>query len=459
MQLGKLIERLVQAREQYIFIGNPPPFNGGWHFSAVNDFEHPWEQKRLDASWQNIRIWHRVNYVPTVAEDGTPALTPAEAFDPNQKDKGALKLHEGFRLATLYFVGGLMPHTLNATVMADNAPGSLVVARHWELGATFATMGHGLDVLIACGSKERSLITGYEAAVFPRQDHLLDISGVRKADGVFCRCAGEQTGPVLVSASCCCVEALEPWFEEIGLSAGDGSATDESGRSFTCSTQEPILRLDIAALPNMTGSTFTGSPNAPNVAVLVDEVADPIEIFTIVSHVMEQGFHFQLVSHSMESEAVQRVTTETVFGNAMYGLRECMCVLTTTPASHVGSLDFDGVFIAGGQCPYFMLQDLGVTTLLDAAPVVAAVCHGPEALIGSKWLHAKDGNCAGNFISYYGAWMSFRDLLHRYEKKKPGEICCDAGGRFFSGNAPNSTKEMVTQACAAILELKKPAQS
>jgi len=286
----------------------------------------------------------------------------------------------------------------------------------------------------------------------------LEVSGIRKAEGVTCRSAVEQTGPVLVSASCCCMEALEPWFEAIGLSAGNGS-TDESGRWFTCSTQESILRLDIAALPNMTGATFTGSSNAPNVAVLVDEVADPIEIFTIVSHLMEQGFHFQLVSHSMEGEAAQRVTTETVFGNAMYALKECVCVLTTTPANHVASPSFHGVFIAGGQCPYFMLQDPGVTALLDAAPVAAAVCHGPEALIGSKWLHAKDGSSVGNFISYYGAWMSFRDVLHRYEKKKPGEICSDSGRRLFSGNAPNSTKEMVTQACASILELAKSAQS
>jgi len=264
---------------------------------------------------------------------------------------------------------------------------------------------------------------------------------------------------VLVSASCCCVEALDPWFEAIGLSAKDGSTTDAVGRSFTCSTQESIFRLDIAALPNMTGATFTGSPSAPHVAVLVDEVADPIEIFTIVSHLMEQGFSFQLVSHSMEGDAVQRVASETVFGNAMYALRECVCVLTTTPANHVVSPGFDGVFVAGGQCPYFMLQDAAVTALLDSVPVVAAVCHGPEALIGSKWLHAKDGSSTGNFISYYGAWMSFRDVLHRYEKKKPGEICVDAGGRLFSGNAPNSTKEMVTQACAAILDLKKAAQS
>mmetsp|Transcript_42317 Transcript_42317/g.134449 ORF Transcript_42317/g.134449 Transcript_42317/m.134449 type:complete len:96 (+) Transcript_42317:2-289(+) len=93
---------------------------------------------------------------------------------------------------------------------------------------------------------------------------------------------------------------------------------------------------------------------------------------------------------------------------------------------------------------------------MDAAPVAAAVCHGPEALIGSKWLRPDDP-AGGHFVSYYGAWMSFRDVLHRYERKKPNEVCCDASGRLFSGNTPNSTAEMTAQACVRIRELKTAA--
>merc|ERR1712151_693754 len=129
----------------------------------------------------------------------------------------------------------------------------------------------------------------------------------------------------------------------------------------------------------------------------------------------------------------------------MYGLRDCTVVVTTTPANMLpSSLAIDGFFVAGGQCPYFMQKDDAVTALMNASPIAAAVCHGPEALIGSKWLDPEDPN-GGNFTSYYGAWMSFRHVIGRYQKLKPGEICCAASGCLFTGNAPNSTKAMVTQ--------------
>ena len=71
----------VQAcGEQYVFLGNPPPFNGGWHFTALDDFEHVLEQGRLNPSWRGIRVWHKVNFVPSVTEQGEPALVPKEKF-------------------------------------------------------------------------------------------------------------------------------------------------------------------------------------------------------------------------------------------------------------------------------------------------------------------------------------------------------------------------------------------
>ena len=206
----------------------------------------------------------------------------------------------------------------------------------------------------------------------------------------------------------------------------------------------------------MSRSCISGDPSAPRVAFFVDEVADPIEAYTIIDHLISLKYHVHLISRSTAETGmtIRQVRTETVWGNAMYALKDCCCLLPTSPANLVDkSLQFDGIFVAGGQCPYYMMQDPTVTAIMDSAPYAAAVCHGPEALIGSKWLHPPDGN-VGPFISYYGAWMSFRDLPG-YERRKPGEICEDTSGRLFTGNAPNSTKAMVVRACKAISSSKK----
>jgi len=137
----------------------------------------------------------------------------------------------------------------------------------------------------------------------------------------------------------------------------------------------------------------------------------------------------------------------------MYGLKDCVVIVPTVPANLVPSgTKFDGFFVAGGQCPYFLINDAKAIAIMDACPIAAAVCHGPEALIGSKWLHGPEGP-VGAFMSYYGAWMSFRDVIDKYERMKPGEVLQDASGRLFTGNAPNSTKQMVEAACSAIRAL------
>ena len=179
--------------------------------------------------------------------------------------------------------------------------------------------------------------------------------------------------------------------------------------------------------------------------------APSVQAYTIIDHLVNVKFNVHLISRSATETgaSIRQVQSETVWGNAMYALKDCCCLLPTMPANLVDkSLQFDGVFVAGGQCPYYMMQDPAVTAILDSAPFAAAVCHGPEALIGSKWLHPPDGK-VGPFISYYGAWMSFRDV-HGYERRKPGEICEDASSRLFTGNAPNSTKALVIRACEAI---------
>merc|ERR1712106_24721 len=108
-----------------------------------------------------------------------------------------------------------------------------------------------------------------------------------------------------------------------------------------------------------------------------------------------------MISHSckeVEDVSLRSVVTETVFGNAMYGLKDCMCIIPTKPANLISSdIKFDGFFVVGGQAPYFMLKDKAITAIMDACPVAAAVCHGPEALIGSKWLHGPSGP-VGKFV-------------------------------------------------------------
>lgn len=453
MQLGKLLERLEARGEQYVFLGNPLPFNGGWHFSAVNDFEQPEEQRSLDPAWQNIRVWHRVNFVATATTEGLPAITAREEYDPADKAKNAVALGEGKRFSSIFMLGGLMAHTLVATALADNGPAGQLLCKHLEMGARLAVVGHGLDMLLACGTAERSIIHGCEAAVFPRQDRLAKISGLRKSTEGVC-CHEHASGAVLVSASHCGPNVWEAWLEAAKLPKVEVAAV-AAGRVYTASTKETVWYLDLAKLPGVTDAEFNAGEGAPRVAVFADEVADPVEVYTIAAHLMAEKFSFQLVSRSDEQKRkVRRVTTETVFGNAMYPLRDCCCVASTTPANLVpADARFDGFFVAGGQCPYQLLQDEAVTRIMDSAPVAAAVCHGPEALAGSKWLRPEDA-AGGNFVSYYGAWISFRDVLHRYERKKPGEVCQDASGRLFTGNAPNSTKAMATEACNAIRALK-----
>jgi putative intracellular protease/amidase len=442
MQLGMLLERLVQRDEQYVFVGNPLPFNGGWHFTAVNDFEHPKEQMQLSSSWRNIRIWHRVNYVATTTEDGAAAIKSREG-------DSVVVMNADCMFATIFLIGGLMPHTLNAT-MSEHA--TLLLRRHLEMGGKFAAIGHGLDVLIALGTRERSAIAGFKAAMFPNQSHLARISGLEEVPEKVCTHTSPE-GATLISASYWGRDTVERFFEASNLQPVDEPMPRNGLHRVT--KAEPVLQLDMAKLPGIEDASFKGVPSNPTVAVFVDNVVDPIEAYVTISYLMDAKFNFTMISHSVEKDETvshRMVATETVFGNAMYGLKDCVCLLPTVPANLVAGT-FDGFIVAGGQCPYFLLNDAAVMAIMDACPCAAAVCHGPEALIGTKWLDPAR-SLKGPFTAYYGCWMSFRHVLDKYEKIKPGEVCQDESGRLFSGNAPNSTKEMVERACKAFQEIK-----
>lgn len=463
MQIGKLVERISRRGEQYVFVGNAPPFNGGWHFTAVNDFEHA-DQNILDPEWSNIRIWTQVNYVATVTEAGEPALTPRENFNsaPERKHEGAIPLADGFKFTHLHFTGGLMAHTVVANLVGEGMPAALVLAKHLELGATFTTIGHGSDVLISVGTPEKSIIEGFTVAMFPKQDHLCKISGLVKSPDVVAQ-HRHSTGAVCVSASHWCTATVEPWFAAVGLPVPEADSATFFVEEKMChlKTSETFLCWEFSKMENVIGAEFkVNSTDVPRIAVFCDDVADPVEIFVTLNKLMEAELPFVVASHSrsegdmdVDAPATRVVHSETVFGNAMYPLRDCQCKITSIPADLVSpSFDPDAFFAVGGQCPYYMLQDAAIMSIIDKSKIAAAVCHGPELLIGTKWL--KDGEAFGTFISYWGLWMSFRDRLARYKKEKPGEVMVDSTGRLITGNAPNSTPVFADTAITTIKALE-----
>lgn len=453
MQIGKLLERLSRSGEQYIFVGMAPPFNGGWHFTAVDDFEHP-DQKGLDPSWTNIRIWTKVNYVPIITESGEPALTPTDVPDAERK----AVTFESRMMSHLYFTGGLMAHTLVANAIGDGTtPLARVVARHLELGATFAAIGHGLDVLISCGTVEKPMIEGFTVATFPGQSNLPKISGLVKSMDAVAQ-HGHTTGGSLVTASHWCSASADAWFAALGLPEKevDSSRADEI---FEKTTTDPILHWEMSKMPNVDGAVFKGATGDPRIVVFCDDVADTMEIFTCLDKLMEANLDFIIVSGSrkekdmeVEGAVTRTVSSEVVFGNAMYPLRDCLCTMQSIPADFVRACFKPTAFFAvGGQCPYRMIEDPPVMSIIDNCDIGCAVCHGPEVMVGTKWL--KDGESFGKFTSYYGAWVSFRDVFARYEKKKPGEITIDSSGRLITGNAPNSSPAWADAGISAIKAL------
>ena len=283
MQIGMLLARLEACQEQYVFLGNPPPFNGGWHFTALNDFEHMEEQKALDASWEGFRIWHRVNYVPSTTEAGMPAFVPREEFDPKNKHVAAIPIDSTFKLSTIFFTGGLMPHTLNATIMADGNDAAAVVRKHFELGARFAAIGHGstaagqrrqrltlkhfsrflsclhlgawpgLDVLLALGDG-KSMFSGFQAAVFPKQDRLLTINGLQPPGDGAKVCSFVSGSVELVSASYWGKSTAEAFFAALGLASTRMDTNFAgSGRVQRLGSSETVFCFDAAKLDNLSG--------------------------------------------------------------------------------------------------------------------------------------------------------------------------------------------------------------
>lgn len=450
MQMGMLIERLIANDEQYVFIGNPPPFNDGWHFTAVNDFEYPDEQQELNQSWRDIRVWHRVNYVPTLTADGSAALVPRECYDAKDPTASAIPIGADFHLSTIYCLGGLMAGTLIANVVKDGAPADELVKSHLKLGTTFATVGHGLGVLIGSGSKERSAFSGFEAAITTDQAHLMKITGMTGSG----KNVWEQqnaNGSKLVSASFWGCETAEEWFVLLGLGSSRHYEIDSS-RQFKKTTTENVIELDLSkALGGP--CTWDGAvprTRKPRVAFFLDAAFDPVELYAAYALFTNSNIDVQFISHSAadKSQSIREVVSETVYGNSNYALQNCCIKVSTTPANVVSKdTHFDAFAIAGGHGPFHMMGDPAIVQILDKTEFGGALCHGSMVLIGSKWVRPEDKQ-GPNFTAFNGAWIYFRDVLDRYVAAKPGHVCEKNG--LITGNSPVCAREWAQQLKAAI---------
>jgi len=465
MQLGMVIQRFEESNEQYVFIGNPLP-NGGWHFSAVNDFEDEAEQKELDPLWTNRRIWHRVGYVPSTTQDGRPALTPREEYNPDDKTKGAIPIDPCFKLASLIFTGGLMAGSLIANVVKEGTPCNSVIEKHLQLGyTTFAAIGHGLGVVIGSGTRNRSAFEGFTAAVTPEHRHLLEISGMQMQEHGEGVCLSEKGNRnKLVSASFWGKQTVEAWFDHLHLPKVDNPLAPNNPRVLYMPSEEQVFTLDLSR--TIPGSIWDAeSVGKPLVAVVVDYKFDPHEGYSIIKELSARNINFQFISHgtetpkerrpvrsasSLDRDGVRLIRSETISGNARYAIHDCCLTLPTTPSNLVQEgTHFDAFCLVGGQGPFHMLDDDVLKAIISKTKIGSAICHGPMALLGTKWIPPKDLP-GPQFTSYLGCWIYFRDVIKRFATEKPGFVCADEEYRLYTGNSPLSSKEFATQFCMAV---------
>jgi len=448
MHMGMLVERLEDMREQYVFIGNPLGFNDGWHFTAVNDFEASPEQEELNPTWQNIRIWHRVNYVPSRTKDGLVALVPREEFDESDQTKGAIAIDRTFKLTSCFSLGGLVAGTLLANVVKQGSPSNELVLKHLELGTTFGSVGNGVGVFVGCGTYAKSAFSGFEIASskFAVTSHLGKVSDITVAKRVVHPYKHAATGSQLVSIGIWKKDATEEWFGLLGLSPPSGRLPD-SARFLSKPSQELMCTLDLRRTMKNSSSWNSANSAQPRVAVFLDHAFDPVEAWSIVTRLMDEDLSFQLISHKRYGPDLWPIYSETVFGNANYELHDCRLQVATTPADKVaGSVHFDSFAVVGGQGPFYLAGDDCIKRIINGVSIASAVCHGPMTLIGTKWIY-KDGP---TITAFNGCWIYFRHVLGQFQFLKPGEIVSDDVHKLYTGNAPRSSQVFVEQLVAEI---------
>lgn len=542
MQMGMIIQRLVERNEQFIFIGMPLPFNDAWHFTAVDDYEVPAAQKEAVPSWRCKRIWHRVNYVPGRTAEGAAALVPRVRYNKDNITEGAIPIDANFKLTTIFLVGGLMAGTLIANVVKagrpvteagtpDNekkSPATDLIERHLSLNVTIGAIGHGLGVAVAAGSKETSAIEGYEVGhggdracrrmveVNKLKGHDKSVNSYTHTNGaklVFATVWGCHQGKV----------TCEEFFTLIGFQKPDTPAVPAPSKLYTKASNEITIKLDMGPIMEerkfgkgdvvevwsasqdkwLAGAvveeamyedtkyegydckagtikvsypggqskfvlkeevekvirhssvvpTYNAGSDRPCIAIVVDHCFDPVEAFAVIAKCLEEKVSFQFVSHSAEREGeiAREITSETVFGNAMYTLCNCCLKCPTVCADKVSpTKNFAAFAVAGGQGPFHLVLDAGVISLLDRIPLAGAVCHGPMALIGTKWLNAANNF---QFTSFNGAWIYFRDIANRRQALAPGQGVFDIpmGCKLFTGNSPVGAKDWTDTLFKALL--------
>jgi len=448
MHMGMLVERLEDMREQYVFIGNPLMLNGGWHFTAVNDFEASPEQEKLNPTWQNIRIWHRVNYVPSKTKDGLPALIPREDFDETDKTKGAIAIDRTFKLASIFSVGGLVAGSLVANVVKVGLPSNDLVEKHLEFGTTFASIGNGLGVFVGCGTHAKSAFSGFEAASskFEATKHLGKVSDITIAEGRVHQYKHTATGSQLISIGVWGKDDVKNWFGLLGLNPPSGRVPDSS-RYVREISEDLIFTNDLGRVMNNSSIWNSKKSEQPRVAVFLDHAFDPVEAYSIVSRLMDEDISFQFISHSREGPEPWPIYSECVFGNPNYLLHDCRLQVATTPANQVAvSTRFDAFAVVGGQGPFYMAGDDSIKRIMSGISIAAAVCHGPMVLIDTKWIY-KGGP---KITAFNGCWIYFRHVLGQYQFLKPGDTESDETHSLYMGNSPLSSKSWVEQLVAAL---------
>ena len=159
--------------------------------------------------------------------------------------------------------------------------------------------------------------------------------------------------------------------------------------------------------------------------------------------------------------------------DAIAAVRDALAVLNaTTRLSHVDLAAFDGVFFPGGHGPMFDLAvDPAVKSLIaafwDAGKPVAAVCHGPAALLdvrltdGTTLLHGRrvtgftKGEDAEDALFAHMPF-SLQDRMSAegaaFVEQPPKSVHVETDGRLVTGQNPASAEATAAAFLAALAQ-------
>jgi putative intracellular protease/amidase len=113
-----------------------------------------------------------------------------------------------------------------------------------------------------------------------------------------------------------------------------------------------------------------------------------LEEFTIAyQRFLEAGYHISVASPAGGAAAIDPLSRDAVDAEKHRGVIEMLQF--TLPLARCSVRDFDAIYFAGGHgakydFPYHPEVDRMVSGFVQTGKVVAAVCHGPAALLGAR---------------------------------------------------------------------------